>query len=86
MTDWQSSFKNKPEPDKPIIILTDSRHVMKGYMRKFFFKGEDKPTYSFHGQYYDFQKHETIYCLVNAIAWIPMPDAPTVEAFNKEHE
>lgn len=66
----------RPKSSDRIIILTDSGDVVRGYMRKFYFEGHVEPTFSYHGRYYDFEKHQVSYCLVNAIGWMPMPELP----------
>lgn len=82
---WRKTT-DRPKVKEPIIILTNNRQVFKGYMNEFYFKGEQRPTYSFHGLYYDYNRHVLDYCLVNAIAWMPMPDEPTIVQFLKEHD
>ena len=75
---WRSAANDKPPPNTWIIILDDCDRIHKGYMRKFFFHTphESEPTYSFHGEYYDFYKKQHSFGLVNAVAWMPMPKTP----------
>lgn len=67
---------DRPEIRKAIIIMCDNHHIMHGYMNTIYFPGENFPTYTFHGTYYDFAQNKIVYCLVNAIAWMEIPELP----------
>lgn len=67
---------DRPIPGEPIVILTDDGNVCRGEMRSQTFFNETAPTVSFHGRYYDFQQNKIVLCLVNALAWIPLPPLP----------
>lgn len=73
---WHDASTDRPASDTFVIILTDSDRIVKGYMRAKKWLRESKLTYSFHGEYYDVEKGKYVYCLVNAVAWIPMPPSP----------
>lgn len=74
---WKIASKGSfPEPNKHIIILTDTGDIHRGYMNEFKFPDDNNFSYSFHGRFYDFSKNQTTYCLINAIAWMPMPSLP----------
>ena len=76
---WRKTWgDSRPEPRTPIILLTEDARVMRGYMAVSTWAGEVKVTYSFHGEYYDFKKSKLTYCLVNALAWMPLPDVPQI--------
>ena len=73
---WRKTTDDKPEPNKRILILEDTGRICEGYMSKSVWAGEDRPTYGFHGRYYDFVKNEDTHCLVNAWGWMELPEKP----------
>lgn len=77
---WRNPTFDRPEVRKNIIILTESHRVMRGYMAATTWNGEENLTYSFHGEYFDFEKGKLTYCLENCLAWMDLPDMPEVHS------
>ena len=77
---WRKTWgEYMPQAETPIIVLTQDARVMRGYMRATVWPGETNQTYSWHGEYYDFNRSKLTYCLVNALGWLPLPDVPEIQ-------
>lgn len=83
-TVWNLCLKKRPEVDKKILIMTSAGGIIVGYMSSRVFTGENNPTFAFHGLYYDFNRNEKVYCLVNALAWTNLPEELTFMRLTEE--